>query len=34
LQSIDELNEEQADELQRLTTVKEYLTWRKGEIKP
>jgi hypothetical protein len=34
LQNIDDLNEEQTDELQMLTTVKEYLTRRKGEIKP
>jgi hypothetical protein len=34
LQNIDELNEAQTDELQILTTVKEYLTRRKGEIKP
>jgi len=33
LQNIDELNEAQTDELQRLTTVKEYLTRRKGELK-
>ena len=33
LQNIDELNEEQADELQRLTVVKEYLLRRRGEIK-
>ena len=34
LQNIDELNEAQADELQRLLTVKEYMTRRKGELKP
>ena len=34
LQTIDELNEEQADQLQILTTVKEYMIKRKGEIKP
>jgi len=33
LQAIAELNEAQTDELQRLTTVKEYLLRRKGEFK-
>ena len=34
LQTIDDLNEEQTDELKVLNTVKEYLLKRKGEIKP
>ena len=33
LQDIDELNEAQVDELQRLTTVKEYQLRRNGELK-
>jgi hypothetical protein len=34
LQTIDELNEEQCDQLKILNTVKEYMLKRKGEIKP
>ena len=34
LQNIDELSEEQADRLGILTTVKDYLLRRQGEIKP